>query len=148
MGEKCITHSINTLVGEGEISFPSFHKHRNVISVLMKGRRDTMQVFIRKPSVDLFPGIRVAKDTELEYKNDKVEQKLENLVLHTIIRAKGEGYESFSEITVYLAEGDTLIFEDEGRGYIKPVEQFVTVEEAIEDLTNIKGVGEENVCSE
>ena len=107
-----------------------------------------MQVFIMKPNVDLFPGVRVDKDTVLEYKNDKVEQRLENLVLKTILRSNGEGFESFSEITVYLAEGDTLIFEDEGRGYLKPVEQFVTIEDAIEDLTNIKGVGEENVCSE
>ena len=34
-----------------------------------------------------------------------------------------------------------LVFEEEGRGYIKPVEQFVTIEEAIEELTNIKDLG-------
>ena len=101
-----------------------------------------MEVFIMKPSVNLYPGIRVTKDTVLEYKNDKVEQKVENLALHSIIRASGENFDSVYDTTVRLEEGDILIYEDEGRGYIKPVEQMVTIEEAIEDLQNIKGVGE------
>jgi hypothetical protein len=33
-----------------------------------------------------------------------------------------------------------LVFEEEGRGYIKPVEDFVTVAEAIEELGYIKEV--------
>lgn len=101
-----------------------------------------MQVFIRKPSIDLYPGIRVEKDTVLEYKNENVEQKLENLVFHSVTKVKGEGYESYYNTTLYLKEGDVLVFEEEGRGYIKPVDSFVTIEEAIDDLTNIKGVGE------
>lgn len=101
-----------------------------------------MQVFIRKPSIDLYPGVRVDKDTVLEYKNENVEQKLENLILHTVMKIKGEGYESTNHTTIYLKEGDVLVYEEEGRGYIKPVTDFVTIEEAIDDLTNIKGVGE------
>lgn len=101
-----------------------------------------MQVFIRKPSIDLYPGIKVDKDTVLEYKNENVEQKLENLVFHSVTKVKGEDFESSYDTTIYLKEGDVLVFEEEGRGYIKPVESFVTVSEAIEDLTNIKGVGE------
>ena len=45
------------------------------------------------------------------------------------------------DTTIQLADGDVLIFEDEGRGYIKPVEGFVTIEEAIADLENIKDLG-------
>jgi hypothetical protein len=101
-----------------------------------------MEVFIMKPSVNLYPGVRVTKDTVLEYKNDKVEQKVENLILHSIIHATGEKYESTYDTKIQLEEGDILIYEDEGRGYIKPVEQFCTIAEAIEDLENIKGVGE------
>ena len=100
-----------------------------------------MEVFIMKPSVNLYPGVRVTKDTVLEYKNDKVEQKVENLLLHSISHVKGDGYESKSETTIYLEEGDILLFEDGERGYIKPVASFVTIEEAIEDLTNIKDLG-------
>ena len=99
-----------------------------------------MKVFIRKPSIDLYPGIRVDKDTVLEYKNESVEQKLNNLVFRSVAKVNGDGFESVYDTTIYLKEGDILVFEEEGRGYIKPVEAFVTVEEAIEELTNIKDV--------
>lgn len=100
-----------------------------------------MEVFIMKPSVNLYPGVRVTKDTVLEYKNDKVEQKVEELVLHSIIHATGENYESVYDTKIQLNEGDILIYDDENRGYIKPVEQFCTIEEAIDDLANIKDLG-------
>ena len=97
--------------------------------------------FIRKPSIDLYPGIRVDKDTVLEYKNEKVKQTVKNLVLHSVTKIKGEGFKSKYDTTIELQEGDILIFDDEGRGYIKPVEAFVAVEEAIADLENIKDLG-------
>ena len=100
-----------------------------------------MEVYIRKPSIDLYPGIRVDKDTVLEYKNDFVDQKLENLVFHSETKMTGEGFESVCITTIYLKEGDVLVYEEEGRGYIKPVEDFVTIAEAIEDLNNIKDLG-------
>ena len=100
-----------------------------------------MQVFIRKPSIDFYPGIRVTKDTVLEYKNESVEQTLKNLEFQSVTKVKGDGFESVYDTTIYLKEGDILVFEEEGRGYIKPVEPFVTIAEAIEDLTNIKDVG-------
>lgn len=102
-----------------------------------------MQVFVRKPSIDLFPGVRVDKDTVLEYKNENVEQRLEGLVFKSKTKVKGEGYESTYDTTIWLNEGDVLVFEEEGRGYIKPVDSFVTIQEAIEDFTNIKDVGGE-----
>lgn len=102
-----------------------------------------MQVFIRKPSIDLYPGVRVDKDTVLEYKNENVEQRLENLVFKSKTKVKGEGYESTYDTTIWLNEGDVLVFEEEGRGYIKPVDSFITIQEAIDDFTNIKDVGGE-----
>lgn len=100
-----------------------------------------MQVFVRKPSIDLYPGVKVDKDTVLEYKNENVEQKLENLVFHTVTKVKGECFESTYDTTIWLEEGDVLVFEEEGRGYIKPVDSFVTIQEAMEDYANIKDVG-------
>ena len=101
-----------------------------------------MQVFIRKPSIDMYPGIRVDKDTEFEYKNEKVEQTLKDFVLHSVTKVTGDDYESTYDTTIRLKEGDILVFEEDGRGYIKPVEAFVTISEAIEDLANMEGVGE------
>lgn len=100
-----------------------------------------MQVFIQKPSIDFYPGIRVDKYTEFEYQNENVKQNLKNLTFHSVTKVKGDGYESTYDTTISLKEGDILIFENDGRGYIKPVQSFVTVSEAIEELTNIKEVG-------
>lgn len=101
-----------------------------------------MQVYLRKPSIDLYPGIRVDKDTVLDFENEHVTQHLEGLVFHSVTRVEGEGYTSTYDTVIHLCEGDILVYEAEGRGYIKPVESFVTVEEAIEELESIKGVGE------
>jgi hypothetical protein len=100
-----------------------------------------MQVFIRKPSIDLYPGIRVTKDTVLEYKNENVKQTVKDLVFHSVTKVKGETYKSKYDTTIQLKEGDILVFEEEGRGYIKPVEPFVTIAEALDDLMNIKDLG-------
>lgn len=100
-----------------------------------------MQNFVRKPSIDLYPGIRVDKDTVLVYKNENVDQKLDKLLFHSVTKVKGEGYESTYTTTIRLNEGDILLFEEKGRGYIKPVDSFVTIEEAVGDLTNIKDLG-------
>jgi hypothetical protein len=99
-------------------------------------------MFIMKPNIDLYEGIKVTKDTELEYKNDNVEQTLKDLVFRSKTIVKGDTFESVYDTTINLNEGDVLIFEEEGRGYIKPVADFVTIAEAIEDLANIKDLGD------
>ena len=97
-----------------------------------------MQKFISKPSVDMLAGIIVTKDTTLEYENENVKQTLKDLVFDSTTTVKGETFTSEYHTVITLNEGDVLIFEEEGRGYIKPVEQFVTVEEAIKELECIK----------
>lgn len=97
-----------------------------------------MEKFIRKPSIDMLAGIRVAKDTSLDYENENAKQILRNLVLKSVTTVRGEEYESTYNTTIYLKEGDILIFEEEGRGYVKPVEEFVTVKDAIEELKCIE----------
>lgn len=104
-----------------------------------------MEIFVRRPNLEMLAGVRVTKDTILEFENEHVNQIVKDLVLHSVVKVKGENYEGTYDTTVYLKEGDILVYEEEGRGYIKPVEPFVTIAEAIDDLTNIKGVGEENV---
>ena len=99
-----------------------------------------MNVFIRKPSIDMLAGIRVTKDTTLSYENENVKQSLKDLVFHSVTTVRGEEYVSTYDTFIFLNEGDVLIFEEEGRGYVKPVEEFVTIGEAIEDLENIKSL--------
>lgn len=96
------------------------------------------QRFIKKPSVEMYAGIKVTKDTKLTYESENVKQTLEDLVLHSITNVKGEGFESTYVSTIYLKEGDVLIFEEEGRGYIKPLEEFMSVNEAIKELECVK----------
>lgn len=100
-----------------------------------------MQKFIKKPSVNLYLGIKVTKDTALEYENENVKQTIKDLVLHSVTKVKGENFESVYDTTINLEEGDVLIFEEESRGYIKPVDKFVTIQEAIDDYENIKDLG-------
>lgn len=100
-----------------------------------------MQMFIRKPSIDQYPGVRVDKETVLEYKTENVSQTIRDLEMLSTVIMKGDGYESVLRTVIQLKEGDILIFEDEGRGYIKPVDGFVTVQEAIEDLSVLKEMG-------
>ncbi len=97
--------------------------------------------FIMKPSVDLYAGVRVEKNTELEYENENVKQTVKDLVLHSVTTKKGDNFESKYDTTVQLNEGDILIFVDETRGYVKPIEDFMTIKEAIEELENIKDLG-------
>lgn len=93
---------------------------------------------IRQPNIDMVVGIKVDKDTDLTYENEGVKQTIKDLVLHSVMTIKGENYESTYDTTINLAEGDVLVFEEGGRGYIKPVETFMTVEEAIEELECVR----------
>lgn len=96
--------------------------------------------FIRKPSIDMYAGIKVTKETEFTYQNENVDQTLKDLVFHSVTKVKGENFESVYDTTIQLSEGDVLVFEEEGRGYIKPVEEMVTIPEAVEELSCIKDV--------
>lgn len=100
-----------------------------------------MERFIRRPNIELLTGIRITKDTDIEFENDNVKQTIKDLVLHSVTKVKGDKFKSTYDTTIYLEEGDVLIFEEDGRGYIKPVEDFVSITEAIDDLTNIKDLG-------
>lgn len=102
-----------------------------------------MKRFINKLNIDMYVGITVDKDTKIEYKNDNVDQKIENLVMKSITKVVGDNYESEYHTTIKLNEGDILIFEEDGRGYIKPVEEFMTIGDAIKELENIKDLDKE-----
>ena len=93
---------------------------------------------IRKPSLHFYPGIKVTEDTELEFKSENCTQSLKNLVFRCVRSIAGENYEGSYETTIYLQPGDVLIYENDERGYVKPVEAFVTVADAAAELEAIK----------
>ncbi|MBQ4263135.1 MAG: hypothetical protein IJB83_02685 [Bacilli bacterium] len=99
-----------------------------------------MKKFIKKPSIDMYVGIKVTKDTDITFENETVKQTIKDLELHSITKIDGAGYKSIYDTYVNLNEGDVLIFEEESRGYIKPIEEFMTITEALEELENIKSL--------
>ena len=101
------------------------------------------ELFVEQPSIDLLVGIKVTKDTELTYKNEKVEQELKNLVLETMLEDEGSNgvntYKSKSYLRINLNEGDILLF-DEGRGYYMPPYAVESIDDAISDIESLRGM--------
>jgi len=101
------------------------------------------ELFVEQPNIELKEGIRVTKDTELTYKNDKVEQVLKDLVLETMLEDEGTNgintYNSKSYIRINLNGGEILLF-DEARGYYMPPYPMSSVEDAISDMESLKGI--------
>lgn len=101
-----------------------------------------MQKFIFKPDITLYSGVLVNKDTKLEYKNDNVDQKLENLVLEMTTYTKENNYEARSNLVFHLNEGDILLF-DEEVGYQVPRVPMTTLKDAMTDIEAIQSFDKE-----
>ncbi len=101
------------------------------------------ELFVDQPVLDLREGVRVSRDTKFSYKNDKVEQELENLVLETIMHDAGTNgtnvYKSKSYISVTLNPGDVLLF-DERRGYYLAAFPVVSIDDAISDISSLSDI--------
>ena len=99
------------------------------------------QYFVDHPSLDLYKGIQVQKDTEVTFKNEKVDQRLKDLKLETVMTEEGSNginsYKSESRISITLNEGDILLFNPD-RGYYLPSYPKTTIEQAIEDISSLK----------
>ena len=101
-----------------------------------------MRKFIFKPDITLYSGVQVNKDTVLEYKNENVEQKLENLQLVMTTYTKENNYEARSNLTFHLNEGDILLF-DEEVGYQVPRIPMSTIKDALMDIDAIQDFDKE-----
>ena len=101
------------------------------------------ELFVEQPVLDLKEGIKVTEDTELHYKNDKVEQVLKGLVLETIMDEAGSNgfntYKSKSYLSINLNPGDILLF-DEQRGYYMPSYPVTTIDDAISDISSLADI--------
>ncbi len=98
------------------------------------------ELFVEQPVLDLKEGIKVTEETELLYKNNKVEQVLKNLVLETIMEEEGSNgfnsYKSKSHLSINLNPGDILLF-DEQRGYYMPPYPVTSIDDAISDINSL-----------
>ena len=111
---------------------------------LYKGEKKVKrELFVEQPNIELKIGIKVTKETELLYKNEKVEQVIKDLVLETILEDEGTNgfntYKSKSYLSITLNEGDILLF-DEQRGYYMPPYPMSSIEDAISDIESLKGI--------
>jgi hypothetical protein len=97
------------------------------------------KIYVAIPQPEVYYGLVVDSKTKLEFKNDFVEQKIENLVLYTEQHIKKETYETEVKTKLFLQEGDLLLLEEEARGYFKPSEvKFGSIDEAIKEMRFIK----------
>lgn len=101
------------------------------------------ELFVEQPVLDLKEGIRVSDETELLYKNEKVEQVLKCLVLETIMNESGSNgintYKSKSYLSINLNPGDILLFDD-NRGYYMPRYPVTSIDDAISDITSLSDI--------
>lgn len=97
------------------------------------------KMFILKPSLDLFEGIKVYKNTKLEFENENVKQEVSDLQLTCELREKGTNYKSVTQLIIELNEGDILQF-DEEKGYFLPRFPLYNIDEAINDYKTLKDV--------
>ena len=101
------------------------------------------ELFVEQPVLDLKEGIKVTAETELLYKNDKVEQVIKNLVLETIMDESGStgfnSYKSKSYLSITLNPGDILLF-DSNRGYYMPHYPVVSIDDAISDINSLSDI--------
>lgn len=96
-----------------------------------------MNYYVLRPDLTPYEGIKIDKNTNLEFENENVKQKVEDLILTTIQTEKTEKYEVESKLIVHLEEGDVLLFENEARGYFLPVQPIGTIETAIKDYRGL-----------
>ena len=105
-----------------------------------------MKRFLIKPDIDIFEGIIVNKDTDISYKNERVQQEIKELKLKSkIITRDSNGinnYESKTDLTIYLNDGDILLF-DENRGYYLPATPMQTIGDVVEDMQALKNLEKE-----
>lgn len=111
--------------------------------LFLKGANMKHEIFVEQPVLDLKEGIKVTKETELHYQNEKVEQVLKDLVLETILDEEGSNgintYKSKSYLSINLNEGDILLF-DENRGYYMPSYPMTSIDDAISDISSLDGI--------
>ena len=102
-----------------------------------------LELFVEQPNLDLKTGVKVTKETDITYSNEKVTQTLKDLVLITTIKDEGStglnSYKSTSSIELTLNSGDILLFHED-RGYYMPPYPMVSIDDAISDINSLSDI--------
>lgn len=97
------------------------------------------EYYMVRPELMPYKGVKVTKNLKLNFKNDKVEQKVENLELVSKYKIKTKKYTSENILRMKLEEGEILLLEEENRGYFLPLNTPIgTVDMCVEDLKALK----------
>ena len=98
-----------------------------------------MRNFIKNPDVTIYKGFIVDENSTLSYetKNGNIKQELKNLEFTQVQKIVTDNCDQTINTIIHLKPGMVVLFEDEKRGYVVPVERFVRISEAIEDLNYI-----------
>lgn len=101
------------------------------------------ELFVEQPVLDLKEGIKVSEETELYYKNEKVEQVMKDLTLNTIVQEEGSNgvnsYKSMSHVEIRLNPGDILLFHEK-KGYYLPPYPVTAIDDAISDMESLSDI--------
>lgn len=111
----------------------------------MEIKGTSVRNFIKSVDTTLYKGTKVTKDTVLNYEREdgKLKQYLKDLEFVSEETREGDKFTSQTKTTIHLVEGDVVLFEDETRGFVVPVDKFVNIGEALEDLECIKDLDKE-----
>lgn len=106
-----------------------------------------MNFYVLKQDIKPYRAMKVDKNTEFTFENEKVNQELNNLELKTFRQVNEEKYSTKIESTIHLNEGDVILLDEENIGWFLPGEPVETIEDAIRDYNVIAGIldGDENV---
>lgn len=92
-----------------------------------------MNYYVMNPDLTPYEGVKVTKETELTFENEKVKQTIKDLKLVSEYTYANEKYSSKNILEMNLEEGEVLLFEGEDRGYFLPLDVGIcTVKDAIE----------------
>lgn len=106
-----------------------------------------MNYYVVRPDLTPYEGVKVDKNTDLVFENERVKQSVKDLKLTSEYIFKNEKFSSITKTIINLDEGEILLFENEDRGYFLPKDTPIcTIETAIEDykILALALDGEEN----
>ncbi len=104
-----------------------------------------MKNLVLIPNCEIYKGFTVDENSTLEYENkDKtLKQELKNLEFIQYQKIDSPEYSTETKTTIHLKKGMVVLFEDEEHGYVVPVNRYVTIKEAIQELEYIKDLDTE-----